>query len=502
MKTKPKDLCSLGHFLTAKLSWKITLWVFLSIVLVEFIILLPSVQKKEDDLLKQCEEISLSTLIPALIFSDNSVSIDEMLAMGNQITPHFGLLGFAIYKRTGEFVQNFGEAPAVIDFNLVTFKNDIVYKKANDRYDIIRSMPTQTQNLFTQKLLEKYACLGNSCLTVAETILVMRFDEVPIHQEITAYIWRIIGLVTIICIFVTFATVLMLGMIIIVPILRLRNAIIAMGKSTNGSNQIIGYRLHHLATRRHDELGDVIKSFNIMNQQITDYMAEIKLQRSRLQQLVSDLGTANQQAESLLLNILPKPIAEQLKNGIKPIAESFPKATVLFADLVGFTEFSAKIPPNELIALLNDIFTAFDHLAEQYEVEKIKTIGDAYMVVGGVPLACDNHAEAIADMALDMRKVIRQFSYKDSHAFDLRIGIHTGPVIAGVIGVKKFIYDLWGDTVNTASRMEYHSLPGAIQTSESTYQLLQNQYTLEERGIIEVKGKGTMQTYWLLGKKA
>jgi urea ABC transporter urea binding protein len=205
--------------------------------------------------------------------------------------------------------------------------------------------------------------------------------------------------------------------------------------------------------------------------------------------------------EDLLLNILPTPIAERLKRAESIIADSFTEVTVLFADLVNFTEMSSQISPIKLVDLLNKIFSVFDRLSEKHGLEKIKTIGDAYMVVGGLPTPKADHAEAIAQMALDMQQEITHFQWDDGKSFSLRIGIHTGPVVAGVIGLKKFSYDLWGDTVNVASRMESQGVPGRIQVTDSTYERLKDKYLFIQRGVIEVKGKGEMISYWLVGKK-
>ncbi|MGL5063815.1 MAG: adenylate/guanylate cyclase domain-containing protein, partial [Microcoleus sp.] len=183
------------------------------------------------------------------------------------------------------------------------------------------------------------------------------------------------------------------------------------------------------------------------------------------------------------------------------IADTFNDVTVLFADIVGFTQLSSQVSPTELVSWLNEIFSEFDQLAEKHGLEKIKTIGDAYMVVGGLPMPRLDHAEAIAEMALDMQQAVVEFSKTHDRDFSIRIGINSGPVVAGVIGIKKFIYDLWGDTVNTASRMESHSLPGRIQVTSETYQILLDKFLLENRGIIEVKGKGQMNTYWLKSRK-
>ena len=204
--------------------------------------------------------------------------------------------------------------------------------------------------------------------------------------------------------------------------------------------------------------------------------------------------------EELLLNILPAPIAQRLKRAESTIADNFADVTVLFADLVNFTEISAEIPPTRLVDLLNKIFSEFDQLAEKHSLEKIKTIGDAYMVVGGLPTTRPDHAEAIAEMALDMQQQITRFKGVNGEPFRLRIGINTGPVIAGVIGTKKFTYDLWGDTVNVASRMESHGVAGCIQVTATTYERLKDKYVFEERGVTHIKGKGDMMTYWLMGR--
>ncbi|MBD2181274.1 PAS domain S-box protein [Planktothrix sp. FACHB-1355] len=206
-------------------------------------------------------------------------------------------------------------------------------------------------------------------------------------------------------------------------------------------------------------------------------------------------------SERLLLNVLPQLIAERLKRGEKTIAENFAEVTVLFADIANFTQLSSEVSPKELVKLLNDIFSAFDLLADRHGVEKIKTIGDAYMVVGGLPKPRPDHIVAIADMALDMQQEILQFRTPGNQPIALRIGIHTGAVVAGVIGRRKPIYDLWGDTVNVASRMESQGEPGQIQVSQTVYEHLQKNYRFQERGTISIKGKGLMNTYWLLGHK-
>ncbi len=206
-------------------------------------------------------------------------------------------------------------------------------------------------------------------------------------------------------------------------------------------------------------------------------------------------------SEDLLLSILPQSIADRLKKGEVNIADCFAEATILFADIVGFTTLSREVKPEKMVRILNDIFSDFDQLCDRYKLEKIKTIGDAYMVVGGLPNPRKDHAAAIAEMALDMLDDLHQFNAKNDVKLEIRIGINSGPVIAGVIGTKKFIYDLWGDAVNTASRMEYHGIPGEIQLTETTFDYLQKEFLFVERGLIEIKGKGKMRTYLLKGRR-
>jgi class 3 adenylate cyclase len=210
------------------------------------------------------------------------------------------------------------------------------------------------------------------------------------------------------------------------------------------------------------------------------------------------LQREKERSERLLLNVLPAPIAARLKQHEDVIADGFPEVTVLFADLVGFTRRSQRSRPQQVVQFLDELFTAFDQLTRRHGLEKIKTIGDAYMVAGGLPDPRPDHSQAVADLALAMRDEVAGRTDAGGQPLQVRIGIDAGPVVAGVIGSDKFSYDLWGDTVNTASRMESSGVPGCIQVTERAYRRLRDGYRLERRGPVQVKGKGTMVTYFLV----
>jgi guanylate cyclase len=218
------------------------------------------------------------------------------------------------------------------------------------------------------------------------------------------------------------------------------------------------------------------------------------------EKLKAALDAEHVRSENLLLNVLPAPVAERLKRSTGVIADGFDSVTVLFADIVGFTPMSAALEPSEVVTLLNRVFTAFDQLVDAHGLEKIKTIGDAYMVAAGVPEPRDNHASAIADLALEMKVELVKVREAIHAPLEIRIGIDSGPVVAGVIGKRKFIYDLWGDTVNTASRMESYGTAGEIHVTERASKLLRESHQLRDRGVIEIKGKGPMRTYFLEGR--
>ena len=263
-------------------------------------------------------------------------------------------------------------------------------------------------------------------------------------------------------------------------------------------------------------------------------MLEVRLMHLEMKKLYDQVVAEQKVSNRLLLNVLPYAIAERLKGRpeitaegfTEIIADSLPDVTVLVADIVEFTQFSAGITPEKLVSLLNEIFTGFDNIADQRGLEKIKTIGDAYMAVSGIPVPVSDyvarasqldfdkedaeilvvsaagHVARAAHMALDMMDALHIFNERNGFNLRMRIGIDTGPAVAGVIGKRKFIYDLWGDTVNTASRMESHGVPGRIQVTESTKQRLSEPLVLEKRGVIDIKGKGEMHTWFLNGRNS
>ena len=216
---------------------------------------------------------------------------------------------------------------------------------------------------------------------------------------------------------------------------------------------------------------------------------------------VNQKNIFQQKSESLLLNILPKEIAAILKNQSRTIADYYEEASVLFADMVGFTPLSAQLPPVEMVELLNEVFSFFDSLLDKYGVEKIRTIGDSYMVASGVPRGRPDHAQALARMALDMRDYISTHTFRNGQRVSFRIGINSGSMIAGVIGRRKFVYDVWGDAVNIASRMESHGLGNAVQITQTTYELIKNDFVCEPRGTVNVKGKGEMEVWLVMSLK-
>ena len=239
----------------------------------------------------------------------------------------------------------------------------------------------------------------------------------------------------------------------------------------------------HVTVRTHDEIGQLCTAFNGM-------VDEIVAQNTIIE-------AKNRENEELLLNVLPAPIANRLRGGEQSIADGFAEVTVAFADLVGFTAYASDLPPHEVVSLLNGLFTRFDAAASELGIEKIKTVGDSYMAVCGLPTPVPNHAERMVRMAIRMVHITREHALEHQVSMKLRVGVNSGPVVAGVIGKSKYIYDLWGDTVNLASRMESGGLPDSVQVTRPVYEKLKGLFVFEARGEIEVKGKGNVEA-WLL----
>ena len=244
-----------------------------------------------------------------------------------------------------------------------------------------------------------------------------------------------------------------------------------------------------------NETTDIVRGFELG---AVDYVAKPFNAHELLARVHTHLtlDRLHRENERLLLNVLPASIARKLKQQTGIIAEGFEDVSVLFADLVGFTALSARLAPKDLIDLLNTVFSSFDELAEEHGVEKLQTIGDAYMAAGGLPEPQEDHLVAMAGMALAMQDRVRKLN-SEFAGLSLRIGLHAGHVIAGVIGIRKFIYDIWGDTVNTASRLESHGMPGRVHVSDTVFERLQGRFKFEPRGLVELKGRAPMLTFFL-----
>ncbi|MDY6783355.1 MAG: adenylate/guanylate cyclase domain-containing protein [Cyanobacteriota bacterium] len=257
-----------------------------------------------------------------------------------------------------------------------------------------------------------------------------------------------------------------------------------------------------------DDVLDKVKAFSVggVDYVTKPFQAEEVLARVRthlnIQALQNALRKEQEKSENLLRNILPETIVEELKQSSQATPTQFEEAAFLFADIVRFATNSKEMTPAEVVDLLNQVYSAFDRLVVRHGIEKIRTIGDSYFVASGLPVVRDDFAEAIAEMALDMQEAIAAFRWPNGEPLDLRVGINIGgPVVAAVIGTKKFAYDVWGNTVNIASRMESNGKPGKIQGTAAAYERLKDKYEWEKRGVIEIKGKVQMTTYWLVGRK-
>ncbi len=246
-------------------------------------------------------------------------------------------------------------------------------------------------------------------------------------------------------------------------------------------------REHRTLQKRYDRLQRKLSSMEVLQQQNSHV----------LQALMQDLESERLESERLLLNILPDSIARRLKENQGPISDEYQNATIMFADIVGFTKLSQQLEANQIVSWLNETYSKFDELTNQFNVEKIRTIGDNYMVAAGVPVPREDHAVVIAELALQMRDYIQALPLIGGQRVNFRIGINSGAVIGGVIGTHKFQYDIWGDAVNLASRMESHGEPGRIQISDTTYQLIKDYFVCEPRGQVKVKGHADL-TCWFI----
>jgi guanylate cyclase len=241
-----------------------------------------------------------------------------------------------------------------------------------------------------------------------------------------------------------------------------------------------------------------VRTFDVLNIVVVSFVAMLLLVT-----FAQGRDTAQARVETLLLNVLPSEVAQRLQSDPHSIADHFDEVSILFADVVDFTPLSGRLSAREVVGLLDRLFTTFDELVDRYDVEKIKTIGDCYMVAAGVPTERPDHAQALAGLALEMRECAKTcLPERDGHDLRLRIGISSGPVVAGVIGRRRFLYDLWGDTVNMASRMESHGTPDEIQITRSTWELLDDHFVTEPIGLVDVKGKGQTETWRLVGPRS
>ncbi|MGD1939586.1 MAG: adenylate/guanylate cyclase domain-containing protein [Cyanophyceae cyanobacterium] len=470
----------------AKLSKKIAIGVFASIVVIELGIFVPSFWREKREQIDQVAVLSETAMGALGSRESGEGAMDEMGSMmaspleqpkilaklEENLEANPNLLGIAIYGLDGQMLGEIGDRPALRWEKQWSLQSQDGSSAGGDRR-------------FYHELSSDWSRLDIAWPSSQEQpyTVVMRHNFTRSRTALHWFAARIAGLVLIISVFVTGVTIVVVYWTTVGPVLTLRRELEKVAASLANPDQAAGVLCP--VGDRTDELGDVQRAFNTMYQTIHQEIA------SRRQ--------AERQSDELLRNILPVMIAERLKQGERTIAERFEDATVLFADLVGFTTLAAQLPPRELVEILNQVFSRFDQLADRYDLEKIKTIGDAYMVVGGVPMThCSCGITAIAEMALSMLDVLEDINNELNLDLKLRIGIHHGPVIAGVIGLRKFIYDLWGDTVNVASRMESHGGENRIHTTDVVYQALGDRYAFEKRGTIPIKGRGEMKTYWLL----
>ncbi|MEO0828272.1 MAG: adenylate/guanylate cyclase domain-containing protein [Cyanobacteria bacterium J06635_15] len=462
----PGLLQSTVGLLKSRLSRRIASSVFLSIITIEGVIFIPSYFRRYQEKLGDLELLSQEVLYTIKNNAMDGMAPAKLLPSAEErIKPNSFIVGAVVYELDGTVIDQFGEQASLT------------------LSDISQDRPTR--QLTADRT--RYELAWPASQFQDQLVFVVRLDATDAKVAMQRYVLAIGGLVIIISAFVTLVTILVLEKLLIVPILHLRDDLMVTGEAVS-QDEIPNF--YTLSQTRDDELGEVAQAFGTMFNRIHREIHERK-------EAEAALKVEQQKTERLLLNILPASIAEKLKVEQEAIASRFGSVTILFADIVDFSGLSTALSPHQLVQFLNKIFSTFDGIAERHHLEKIKTIGDAYMVVGGLPIPTPNHAEATLKMALEMQQAIRNLKRPNGNPLRLRIGINTGPVVAGVIGIKKFSYDLWGDAVNVASRMESHGVADRIHVSATTYELLKHKYAFECRGKINIKGQGEMETYLL-----
>lgn len=474
--------------LKSRLSRQISAWVFISIVTIEGILFVPSYARRQTEELRKLETISQEVLtrVKADIMSDVP---QQQILSHVQLRQNSVIKGIALHNRKGERVAIVGEAP---NFSATTFTQPT--STISEAFANAIAKPVFPAQMSAVRKRNAEGSRYDVAWLSHEMpyMLAIRHDATAVQKGMQRYAIGVTFLVIIISAFVTLVTLLVLQRIVIRPLLLLRDDLSVVGNAIASGKTPTFSSLQRIAQ---NEIGEVSLAFENMydriHQEIRDrHQAEVNL---RIEQ---------EKTDRLLLNILPAEIATKLKDNQQnqgAIAERFESVTILFADIVNFTGLAAQTSPTELVCQLNDIFSAFDAIAQHHGLEKIKTIGDAYMVVGGVPTPHKDAPAAVMSMAIDMMSFAQKYSI-GAHQLCLRIGINTGPVVAGVIGTNKFSYDLWGDAVNIASRMESHGIVNRIQVSEETYLALKEQYAFENRGYLQIKGRGEMQAFLLAEK--
>jgi class 3 adenylate cyclase/heme exporter protein D len=487
----------------AKLSWRITLALALSALGVSLAVLVPVLDQRRAALDREIETLGQTTLA-AFLSVGQWQRAEAWLGTMKARQAGFPIRGFTVLREGEVILGPIGSVPSGSAFDLAVSRvasgeslhTDGVASsdKAHPADRLVAPEPIRADPALTWMKVPDLASSSHP-----PSYAVIHLNTAPVGAQLRGFAFQMGGFTLLLTLTVTVVAMIALNRLVIDPIFRLRQALqgVMAARHQRCGGEL---RFHCTQLDRADELGDVMRAFDGMDQEIADHLSRLEQREHELQDLVTQLDGARDQAESLLFNILPSPIAHRLQSGERVIADAFPEATVLFADLVGFTRLASQLPADRLVCLLNDIFTAFDEATAELGLEKVKTIGDAYMAVGGVPTPRPDHAEAMAELALRMQGLIPGFADSCGEPLRLRIGIHSGPVIAGVIGVNKRIYDLWGDTVNIASRLESHGMAGAIQIGDRTYAHLSHAYTFEPRGLVELKGRGAFACYFLTGR--